>query len=82
MSRGHVINYVKGEEIVWKFCGNKLQKKKKKEFRIEKVIKEKDDKFYVKWKGYANLFNSWVDEKDSINEWIFLRLEIFRKSKS
>ena len=23
-----------------------------KEFRIEKVIKRKDDKLYVKWKGY------------------------------
>ena len=24
----------------------------KKEFRIEKVIKKKGDKLYVKWKGY------------------------------
>ena len=23
-------------------------------FRIEKVIKRKDDKLYVKWKGYDN----------------------------
>ena len=26
--------------------------------RIEKVIKRKDDKLYVKWKGYDNSFNS------------------------
>ena len=34
-----------------------------KEFRIEKVIKRKVDKFYVKWKGYDNSFNSWIDKK-------------------
>ena len=41
-------------------CCNVLQKiieKKKKnqeEFRIKEVIKRKDDKLYVKWKGYNN----------------------------
>ena len=33
-------------------------------FRIEQVIKRKGDKFYVKWKGYDNSFNSWIDQKD------------------
>ena len=28
------------------------------EFRIEKVIKRKGDKLYIKWKGYDNSFNS------------------------
>ena len=35
-------------------------------FRIEKVIKRKGDKFYVKWKGYDNRFNSWIDKKDLV----------------
>ena len=35
-----------------------------KEFRIEKVIKRKSDKLYVKWKGYDSSFNSWIDKKD------------------
>ena len=35
-----------------------------KEFRIEKVIKRKGDKLYVKWKGYDSSFNSWIDKKD------------------
>ena len=35
----------------------------KKKFRIEKVIKGKGDKLYVKWKGYDNSFNSWIDKK-------------------
>ena len=33
-------------------------------FRIEKVIKKKGDELYVKWKGYNNSFNSWIDKKD------------------
>ena len=35
---------------------------------VQKVIKRKGDKLYVKWKGYNNSFNSWIDQKDNINE--------------
>ena len=38
-------------------------KKQIKKFRVEKVIKRKGDKRYVKWKGYNNSFNSWTDKK-------------------
>ena len=34
--------------------------------RMEKVIKKKGDKLYVKWKGYDNSFNSWIDKKDIV----------------
>ena len=34
------------------------------EFRIEKVIKKKGNKLYVKWKGYDTSFTSWIDKKD------------------
>ena len=44
-------------------------KKQIKEFRIEKVIKRKGDKLYVKWKDYVNSFSNWIDkERHSINE--------------
>ena len=33
---------------------------------IEKIIKTKNDKIYVKWRGYNNSFNSWIDKKDII----------------
>ena len=33
---------------------------------MEKVIKRKNDKFYVKWKGCDNSFNSWIDKKDIV----------------
>ena len=28
--------------------------------------KKKGDKLYVKWKGYDNSFNSWMDKKDFV----------------
>ena len=50
-----VINDLNGEKIVGTFFENELQKSKQEECRIEKVIKKKDDKLYVKWKGYLNI---------------------------
>ena len=37
-----------------------------KEFRIEKILKRKGDKLYVKRKGYDNSFNSWINNKDIV----------------
>ena len=47
-----------GEEINGSFYEQESQKTSQKEFRIEKVLKRKVDKLYVKWKGYDNRFNS------------------------
>ena len=33
---------------------------------MEKVIRKKDNKLYVKWKGYDNFFNRGVDKKDIV----------------
>ena len=55
---GHVIDDLNGEEITGKRERNyekESQKIDQQEFRIEKVIKKKDDKLYVKWKEYDNL---------------------------
>ena len=57
----YVVSDLNGGEIVGKFYEKILQKTNQEEFRIEKVIKKKVDKLYVKWKGYDNLFNSWID---------------------
>ena len=70
----YVINYLNGKEIIGTFYEKELQKTNQKEFRIEKVLKKKGDKLYVKWKGYDNSFNSWIDKKSVIlckNESIF-----------
>ena len=60
----YVINDLNGEEIIGTFYEKELQKTNQKEFRIEKVLKKKDDKLYVKQKGYHNSLNSWIDKKD------------------
>ena len=62
----YVINDLNGEEITGTFYENELQKTNQKEFRIEKVIKQKVDELYVKWKGYDNSFNSWINKNDII----------------
>ena len=43
-----MINDLNGEEIVGTFYEKELQKASQKEFRIEKAIKRKGDKLYVK----------------------------------
>ena len=44
----YAINDLNGEEIIGTFYEKELQKTNQKEFRIEKVIKRKGDKLYVK----------------------------------
>ena len=53
----YVINYLNGEKIIGSFYKKELQKTNQKEFTIEKDIK---------WKGYDNSFNSWIDNKDLV----------------
>ena len=43
-----------------------MKKTNQQKFKIEKVIKKKGDKLYVKWRGYDNSFNSWIEEKDNV----------------
>ena len=62
----YLINDLNGEEIKGSFYEKELQKADQKEFRIEKFIKKKGDKLYVKWKGYDNSFNSWINKKDIV----------------
>ena len=50
----YVNNDLNGKEIIGTFYERELQKTDQKEFRIEKVLKKKGDKLYVKWKGYDN----------------------------
>ena len=60
------INDLNGEEIIGSFYEKELQKTNQREFRIEKVIRQKGNKLYVKWKGYDHSFTSWIDKKDLI----------------
>ena len=62
----YVVNDLNGDEITGTFYEKELQKTYQQEFRIEKIIKRKGDQLYVKWKGYDNSLNSWIDKKDLI----------------
>ena len=53
----YVINDLNGEKIIGSFYKKELQKTNQKEFTIEKDIK---------WKGYDNSFNSWIDNIDLV----------------
>ena len=39
------------------------------EYIIEKILKTNKNKIYVKWRGYSNNFNSWVD-KNTVTKYI------------
>ena len=57
----YVVNNLRGEEITGSFYEKELQKTSQEKFIIEKVPKRNGDKLYVKWKGYDNRFDSWID---------------------
>ena len=58
------ISDLNGEEIIESFYEKELERTNQKEFRIEKILKRKGGKLYVKWKGYENSFNSWINKSD------------------
>ena len=58
-----MISDLNGEKIAGRFSEKELQKPSLEKFRIEKVLKRKGDQLDVKWKGYDNSFNNWIDEK-------------------
>ena len=62
----YVVSDLNGVEITRGFYEKELQKTSQKEFTIEKVLKRKGDKLYIKWKGYDNSCNSWIDKKGSV----------------
>ena len=70
----NVSSDVSGEGIDGTFNKKELQKTSQLDFRVEKVIKRKGDKLYVKQKGYDNSFNSWIYKKD-----IFIKNDLLSK---
>jgi len=55
-----------GEEIQGTFYEKELQKTSQEIYRIEKVIRKRGNRSLVKWLGYPESFNSWVDNKDLV----------------
>ena len=59
-----MISDLNGEPITGSFYEKELQKASQERLRIEKVLKRKGDKLYLKWKRCDNSFNTWIDKKD------------------
>ena len=71
INRANVITYKIKDlngEIKGIFYERELQRSKKSSevYIIEKIIRKNKDKYLVKWRGYSNDFNSWVDKNDII----------------
>ena len=70
MNKSNVISYqikdMNDEIIKGIFYEKELQltKNTSDEYIIEKILKTKGNKMYVKWRGYSNNFNSWVNKYD------------------
>ena len=70
INKSNVITYkikdLNDEIIEGIFYEKEFQKTKNStgEYIIEKILKTNENKMYVKWRGYLNNFNSWVDKND------------------
>ena len=60
--------WLKKVSVSWMYGTTKTNWKEnnQKEFRVQKVIKSKRDKIYVKWKATIIPFNGWNDNKDIV----------------
>ena len=64
----YVISDLNGEDITGSFYEKELQRTNQQIFIKEKIITRKGNKLYVKWKGYDNSFNSWINRKDILQK--------------
>ena len=71
------------EKIEGTFYDTEVQKVIKMDdiYKIEKILKTRRrgrvKEYLVKWKGYPDKFNSWVNEKDMSEKYIRIELEPF-----
>ena len=58
------------EKLDGTFYEQELQKTKQDDlYMIEKILKTNNDKIYVKWRGYDNSFNSWIN-KNTVTKYL------------
>ena len=53
-----------GEEIEGSFYKEQLQKTNQMIYRIDRIIRRRGDHVLVKWSGYPDKFNSWLNKED------------------
>ena len=58
------------EKLKGSFYEQVLQKTKQDDlYTIEKILKTKNNKIFVKWRGYDSSFNSWIN-KDMVTKYL------------
>jgi len=67
----YVLSNYRGDEIIkGKFYQHELTKVDTDIFRIEKILRRRNYKgkqqLYVKWKGFDDSYNSWINENDEV----------------
>ena len=55
------------KKLLDRFTKKNCKIKNQNGFRVEKVIKRKGGKLYVKWRGCDNSFNNWMVKKTQYN---------------
>jgi hypothetical protein len=61
----YLLKDIKGEVVKGSFYEHELMKTKHATvYLVEKVLRRKGDKVYVKWAGFDSTHNSWIDKKD------------------
>ena len=63
----YVIKDLQGDTSKETFYEQKLQKTKQEVFCIEKVLRRKGDKLFIKWKKYTSSQNSWIDKSSVLS---------------
>ena len=59
----YAISNFKGEKFVGMIYEKEFQKANQKNLRVEKLIKRKGDKLYIKWKGYGSFLTAGFERK-------------------
>ena len=65
---GHILLVILKKNLLKYFTKKNYKEQIKKEFAVEKVMKRKGDKVYVKWEGYDNSLTRGIHKKHNINE--------------
>ena len=54
------------KKLLERFTKNSFKETNLEKFKIRETVKRKGKKLYVKWKGYDNSLNIWIDKTDVI----------------
>ncbi|KAK9701381.1 hypothetical protein QE152_g30661 [Popillia japonica] len=63
----YLLNDMNGDPILGSFYEQELQKAKHEDaYLVEKVLRRKGNKVYVKWLGFPKTHNSWIDKTNAL----------------